>query len=1363
MASVGSEADLGTRQKPAKTQEPSRMARHSLSGPPPPQNRLTMSHSQSQQFTIEAQQGSNFQVARDDTRYPSNSRIVSGPAAMASQARQQPPAHGILQPPTRAGPMIGMNGARSGSSESVPRLGDGNGSDRSLPLTGSTGDHNGTAVGASRLGIFTNRSGTGSPASGRSALLNGANDSASTVSTAMPPTAGEVSAPGAAPLPRAATTENAASPSPRKGAMAPVNPALATVFRPLMDAIANHSQKLYAASPPELELIVARNPNGGTPKQGAPGSARNDWDSVWMQLIGNSLSVWSMKETQEADKRGERVPPTYYNITDSSLELLAPLPPPPHRPTSHAHPFVFSLNTAGSNRILLSCPSEDSLARWVTGLRLAAWEKSRIEEVYTGHALRTFIHTGSRSPVVGPGERATWNEPESPLVKGKLEGWVKVRVMGGTEWKRLWLVLTKGSDPADKSSDKKRRSFFGLGGGSDAGHSSASAPGVASSTSTGNLAGAMQTIASAVFFHTPPPKPTKGARQSIGAAPVLTITYVSQAYAVFPEHLEVVTSSNLFKIVGNISGDMVVVEGRPRMSGWAMIMPEREEEQTAPSGPPIADMLRWLVGFHDAFGLYGRPAHYDWDPKSPQSLFFAYPHAPGGARLFLETESAISVDYRHDVVAQVRRMFANLTVQRMNAPTPPRTLEEAPPAPAPPAKPRSPSPPAQNTTSPEQVSMPHEPFPLPPSDGQDYGFVSQAPLRSDTLTPITERSDVASRQTSIGTLNASKMTRGGSNSSKAPAATLSRNGSLAMTLDPAMVEETLSSPTSESPQDDTPRVSQVAIIPGPAADQQVSLTRESSVSQYSEQSPDRREMFAGPRQQESSPLAQAQPPPSMVSSPPAPAPAEIAPPILPTAVPPMAPAPIVAPAPLKTQEKTTASRLEDDRDETEALYLLSQANPETAAPQPAKQRPTIVTSFDAVPPPRERDVVSPSNARASLGRKPSGARAMPAKRQSSATSVDMPPIADDTAPAASIPASQSLNADAMAAMTFLDKPQSPEEAPTEPQMAVKQSSPEAFRSSFAPSQSAADRRARAQAEEQRKVDVLTKPGRGGAKHQRGNWDASSDEEESEEEEDEDEEAEPARQAGRASEPQSLGRGRPLPEPADVQRRSSRTLPPIPHDQRAVSMAMPSSRYEDVPQNRASSYSATARAPQRQTNLFNKDLDVPHLGADPEKTHKFVTLDSDTQMTKAFTPHGLLQAGLQDKEDRSARRQEEVAKETGSSLVNVPNKPPPPQTGLLGAITAHERDRQGAGGIGAALTERERDRRLAEERQRQIDSLESLQRQQMYGSPPPSVFGQDPYGRPMSQYGGMPGMPGMPSMPSMGYMVSCCRPFRQLSR
>lgn len=107
---------------------------------------------------------------------------------------------------------------------------------------------------------------------------------------------------------------------------------------------------------------------------------------------------------------------------------------------------------------------------------------------------------------------------------------------------------------------------------------------------------------------------------------------------------------------------------------------------------------------------------------------------------------------------------------------------------------------------------------------------------------------------------------------------------------------------------------------------------------------------------------------------------------------------------------------------------------------------------------------------------------------------------------------------------------------------------------------------------------------------------------------------------------------------------------------------------------------------------------------------FIQLEPASHITtKAFTPHGLLSAGIQDKQDRSAKRQEELARETGGSLINVPNKPPPPQTGLLGAITAHERERKREGGVGAALTEREREKRLAEDRQRKLDEF---QRQQL---------------------------------------------------
>ncbi len=130
-------------------------------------------------------------------------------------------------------------------------------------------------------------------------------------------------------------------------------------------------------------------------------------------------------------------------------------------------------------------------------------------------------------------------------------------------------------------------------------------------------------------------------------------------------------------------------------------------------------------------------------------------------------------------------------------------------------------------------------------------------------------------------------------------------------------------------------------------------------------------------------------------------------------------------------------------------------------------------------------------------------------------------------------------------------------------------------------------------------------------------------------------------------------------------------------------------------------------PAAKTNVWNANFEVEH-GMDRKGT--FVELEEpQVALTKAFTPGGLIQAGMQDKRDRSAKRQEEVARETGSALVNVPEPPPPPQTGLVGAVAAHERDRKNPGGIGATLTDRDRERRLAEDRQRKI---EELQRQQM---------------------------------------------------
>lgn len=163
---------------------------------------------------------------------------------------------------------------------------------------------------------------------------------------------------------------------------------------------------------------------------------------------------------------------------------------------------------------------------------------------------------------------------------------------------------------------------------------------------------------------------------------------------------------------------------------------------------------------------------------------------------------------------------------------------------------------------------------------------------------------------------------------------------------------------------------------------------------------------------------------------------------------------------------------------------------------------------------------------------------------------------------------------------------------------------------------------------------------------------------------------------------------------------------------------------------------------------------PKLG--PGQRDTFVQVDESETMTKAFQPQGLLSAGIQDKEDRSAKRQEELARETGASLINVPSKPPPPQTGLLGAITAHERERKREGGVGAALTERERERRLAEERQRKLDDLQRQQLDQMsqggMGNPY-EMYGQQGFPNLMPTFDPRMSMNPMMLNPFMGFPTS----------
>lgn len=77
-----------------------------------------------------------------------------------------------------------------------------------------------------------------------------------------------------------------------------------------------------------------------------------------------------MREVQEANARGEDKHPTRINITDAFVDLIQPLPPTKHAPELGPHNFVFSINTAGANSTLYSCPDREAMAAWVSFVQI---------------------------------------------------------------------------------------------------------------------------------------------------------------------------------------------------------------------------------------------------------------------------------------------------------------------------------------------------------------------------------------------------------------------------------------------------------------------------------------------------------------------------------------------------------------------------------------------------------------------------------------------------------------------------------------------------------------------------------------------------------------------------------------------------------------------------------------------------------------------------------------------------------------------------------------------------------------------------------------------------------------------------------
>ncbi|CDW98656.1 hypothetical protein [Sporisorium scitamineum] len=1113
------------------------------------------------------------------------------------------------------------------------------------------------------------------------------------------------------------------------------------------------------------------------------------WTECFVQLSGTVLSLWNVEQMQEAARRGSEVPPTYINITDSFVDFIGLLIEDPKMiPGSRGrYHHAFAINSAGNNRTIFCFrdpppfPPESleqwlapehrqkpehhtvigwlnfghrHLQAWINAIRLASWEKVRLEEIYTGALIRARLGAVG-SPANPTPDSAAVNAAEmsikSPLVKGKMEGWLKARFMGSTEWKKVWMVLT--DHKPDESEFGAKKKFWKLGSSASDRSSVLSINGV--STAAPGAPGAPSNDGNDL----PPPPGSNGApgvasffESKKDKKPFATLIYAAHAFAVYPSRPELVEGSSLFKIEGVFPFSTVLsATHRVRTTGWVMLMPELD---TAGSKGANAEMMKWLIAFMDSFKLYGRPETLVWEARDPVSPFFAYPIGPFKDRLFLDRELAEFLEIAREDHLTTRASLHGIMAARMRGERT-KILQPLPPpsqsAVASTSKAASLADDEPRTSS--RASAAESASQLPPlnfDSAQRPTPASAAPMVQNASNTLQRSSDQIGRVSNAfkdsarGDATDKESTRAESpdfESFRPPRE--ARPGQL-VSMQPtpqaapsASVQAPAPTSASAAPVAAAP-LNNVVAAPQPV---RAPVAQLNATPHSRDQQDERSNIRAVPSPTSASSLAYLTPPNANPATSPTPEVDAAAP----------RSAAVFGPsgrgaeqtAPEQPRSTKRDSDLPTNYDESALFYMASISDQLPAA-----------SSQPAVMPAPGRNVVTKESSQASRPHSLAPASGTTSAIQSESTHAtrlssdqQQPPTAapvqngltksEPSATGRTNPTQDdTINDDALAAYSFLEQPPSPalktkevpvvktnegerasvptpsaavpvQSAPaTVPQTSVDSSfgvrpSTVQYPSTFGQNKRAAERKSAAQLQAQAHQEALSRPGRAGATKPKGM-------------------RRPGWPAGAARSAASSSRGAPGTEsPVNLadsvgslgrsnEAASQGAAGNFPRSVSGYGASILGGSRSDSPGQspaRGVPTHPSIQAYQRQS-MFNSHLaaahgddsrsNTPPQGPIVRDRQTFLQLNPEEQpgaMTTVFTPHGLVQAGAQDKAERSAKAQEAEARATGRNLVNVPNKPPPPQAGLLGAITAHERDRKGAGGFGATLTERERERQM----------------------------------------------------------------------
>ncbi|KAI2472776.1 hypothetical protein F4781DRAFT_320894 [Annulohypoxylon bovei var. microspora] len=379
-------------------------------------------------------------------------------------------------------------------------------------------------------------------------------------------------------------------------------------LQPIFTFLNSHVNKLYQ----EGYFLKLDDQN----TQGRPNADRT-WTECFAQLVGTVLSLWDAAELDAAGEDGE-VLPKFVNLTDASIKMIESLPTRSNEETPLQN--ILSISTAGRNRYLLHFNSRQSLIQWTSGIRLAMFEHSTLQEAYTGALIAGKGKTLNNIGVIM--ERA----------RIPMDQWVRVRFGAGVPWRRCWCVITPPDEKEYQKLQKehKKKSPY------DRSHAPL-------------LKGDIK------FYDS-----RKDGKKAKKMLPIAAISDAYSAYALYPQAKSLIDASTLIKIEGNIT---IHSDPPSESEGFVFIMPE-----VHPAVSGFEMMLRFLFPTWDTFGLYGRPGRLVASVLDSRSLMFAMPkHKRYGYLELFDVAGLIGTDGSSSWnEREWRKKLKELTGVRMN-------------------------------------------------------------------------------------------------------------------------------------------------------------------------------------------------------------------------------------------------------------------------------------------------------------------------------------------------------------------------------------------------------------------------------------------------------------------------------------------------------------------------------------------------------------------------------------------------------------------------------------------------------------------------------------------------------------------------